>query len=390
MVAIMSVGRWCCGPFASTALLCSVSPGLAQTPLPISTLPCSAVTEEGLGRQGWNPSSTPYGRPWLDWTPADFKALKQRLIACGNAVDIKAGVIDGHAEMRADYAMVHPAKPAPSAVAPRADSVEEPTAFTPAPILKPVEAKPAGPANSDSAPAPAQQAAAPGQAPAAAAATTGEQPVTGDQAVATASTAQTERDTSEAQPGLPPWIGRILLAYFMLAGLALLPLVRPPLIGWYQNQAWLIFGSGPVDIFLRQIGFRLGFELFIYGVSCLVGALGGWLFYVFRYRHLQQQRRAVQDQEAGLTGTETYTPPGSSGAAPDLPGSDDARVSRLSFSQGFKVAWEARNDARRYELKLLLALVVGYALMGAYFFVRAQGFQDGQRVAAHAGTSTER
>jgi hypothetical protein len=46
---------------------------------------------------------------------------------------------------------------------------------------------------------------------------------------------------------------------------------------WYKSQLWILSGTGPVDILLKQIGFRLTFELFIFGVACVFGALGGWL-----------------------------------------------------------------------------------------------------------------
>lgn len=80
---------------------------------------------------------------------------------------------------------------------------------------------------------------------------------------------------------VPIWMF-ILAAYAFVAGLITLPLVRPPLIEWYESSTWLIFGSGPIDILFRQIGFRLSFELFVFGISCAIGSLGGAIYVISR------------------------------------------------------------------------------------------------------------
>jgi hypothetical protein len=74
----------------------------------------------------------------------------------------------------------------------------------------------------------------------------------------------------------------ILVAYAFVAGLITLPLVRPPLIEWYSSSTWIIFGNGPIDILFRQIGFRLSFELFTFGISCVIGSLGGAIYVIGR------------------------------------------------------------------------------------------------------------
>jgi hypothetical protein len=83
-----------------------------------------------------------------------------------------------------------------------------------------------------------------------------------------------------------PVIAICLLTYVVVTGFIGLSVVRPPLIGWYRSQWWFIRGTGPVDILFKQIGFRLGFEFFIYGVSCVFGALGGFLWVVLRKRKI--------------------------------------------------------------------------------------------------------
>ncbi len=87
-------------------------------------------------------------------------------------------------------------------------------------------------------------------------------------------------DTYNRHPTFYNW----LAGYILVSGLFALLLVRPPLMRWYRSQIWLVTGTGPVDILFRQIGFRVGFELFIYAIACLVGSLGGWLFVFLRGR----------------------------------------------------------------------------------------------------------
>jgi uncharacterized protein len=77
-----------------------------------------------------------------------------------------------------------------------------------------------------------------------------------------------------------------MLIYVAVTGLICLTVVRPPLIRWYRSQWWFIRGTGPVDILFKQIGFRLSFEFFIYGLSCVFGALGGFLWVILRKRRV--------------------------------------------------------------------------------------------------------
>ena len=97
--------------------------------------------------------------------------------------------------------------------------------------------------------------------------------------------------SSHQSDAVPTWMF-VAVAYAFVAGLIALPLVRPPLIEWYRSSTWFIFGSGPVDILLRQIGFRLSFELFIFGISCVIGSLGGAIYVIAR-RYTAVRRAAV-------------------------------------------------------------------------------------------------
>lgn len=90
-------------------------------------------------------------------------------------------------------------------------------------------------------------------------------------------------DTYRRHPTFYNW----LAGYVLVSGLFGLALVRPPLIRWYRSQFWFVRGTGPVDILLKQIWFRLGFELFTYVLACAVGAVGGWLFVFLRRRTRQ-------------------------------------------------------------------------------------------------------
>jgi uncharacterized protein len=87
-------------------------------------------------------------------------------------------------------------------------------------------------------------------------------------------------DTYRRHPTFYNWFA----GYVLVSGLFGLALVRPPLIRWYRSQFWFVRGAGPVDILLKQIWFRLGFELFTYVLACAVGAVGGWLFIFLRHR----------------------------------------------------------------------------------------------------------
>lgn len=77
----------------------------------------------------------------------------------------------------------------------------------------------------------------------------------------------------------------VLEIYAAIAGLTCLPIVRPPFARWYRSVFWLIPGRGPVEILMKQIGYKLGFELFIFAVSCIFGAIGGWVFALYKFSH---------------------------------------------------------------------------------------------------------
>lgn len=68
----------------------------------------------------------------------------------------------------------------------------------------------------------------------------------------------------------------VFILYTGIAGMMTLQVVRPPLMKWYNSQGWLIRGTGPVDILLKQVGYRLSFEVFIFDLACAFGSVGGW------------------------------------------------------------------------------------------------------------------
>jgi hypothetical protein len=39
----------------------------------------------------------------------------------------------------------------------------------------------------------------------------------------------------------------------------------------------------PTDILFKQVIARVGFELFVFGIACVVGGLGGWIYAVYRF-----------------------------------------------------------------------------------------------------------
>ncbi len=71
--------------------------------------------------------------------------------------------------------------------------------------------------------------------------------------------------------------------YAVIAGLICLPIVRPPFARWYSSGFWLIRGRGPVDILLKQVFYRVGYEFFVFALSCAFGAIGGWILALFLY-----------------------------------------------------------------------------------------------------------
>lgn len=92
----------------------------------------------------------------------------------------------------------------------------------------------------------------------------------------------TARNVSQSGSSELSWQEVALMSYVLISGLLGLVIIRPPLINWYKSGSWFIWGSGPVDILFRQIGFRLGFEFFIFAVACIVGSLGGNLAALFK------------------------------------------------------------------------------------------------------------
>ncbi len=81
----------------------------------------------------------------------------------------------------------------------------------------------------------------------------------------------------------PVW--RTIIAFYIgLARLSVFPTVRRPFIGWYRSPTWLVRGTDPIEIMFKRIGMRANDEFFAYLVSCLVGALGGWIYVVLRGR----------------------------------------------------------------------------------------------------------
>ncbi len=66
--------------------------------------------------------------------------------------------------------------------------------------------------------------------------------------------------------------------------LAVLAMIRRPFIGKYRAQTWLVRGTEPIGIMIKRIGMRANVEFFAFLVSCLVGALGEWIYVVLRGR----------------------------------------------------------------------------------------------------------
>jgi hypothetical protein len=72
--------------------------------------------------------------------------------------------------------------------------------------------------------------------------------------------------------------------YATIAGLIRLPIIRPPFARWYRSGFWIIIGAGPVEILLKQVFYRLGYEMFVFALSCAFGAVGGWVLALLLYR----------------------------------------------------------------------------------------------------------
>ncbi len=76
----------------------------------------------------------------------------------------------------------------------------------------------------------------------------------------------------------------IVAIYAAIAGLICLPVVRPPFANWYNSSAWFVVGRGPVNILLKTIWYRLGYEVFVFVISCAFGAIGGWIFVIYNFQ----------------------------------------------------------------------------------------------------------
>ncbi|MBE2192084.1 MAG: peptidoglycan-binding protein [Alphaproteobacteria bacterium] len=67
----------------------------------------------------------------------------------------------------------------------------------------------------------------------------------------------------------------ILICYIVVSGVLVWPYIHPPLAHWYNSQLWIMTGSNPIEIFFRQIGFRLMWEVFVFAMACFLGSIGG-------------------------------------------------------------------------------------------------------------------
>lgn len=84
-------------------------------------------------------------------------------------------------------------------------------------------------------------------------------------------------------------LGGVIMVYVLLSTFYGIKLVRPPLINWYNSQIFFMSGRGPVDIFFKQIGYRLGWEAFVLGATAIVGSLGGAIYLAFFKKSEQNQ-----------------------------------------------------------------------------------------------------
>ena len=77
------------------------------------------------------------------------------------------------------------------------------------------------------------------------------------------------------------------ILYVLWATFCGIKIVRKPLMNWYNSQSFFVRGSGPVDIFIKQIGFRLSWEGFVLVASAIVGCLGGAIYTIFAHSKTQ-------------------------------------------------------------------------------------------------------
>ena len=45
---------------------------------------------------------------------------------------------------------------------------------------------------------------------------------------------------------------------------------------------------------MKQVFYRLGFELFVFALSCAFGALGGWIFALYRFGRRKEDEPGAQ------------------------------------------------------------------------------------------------
>lgn len=70
----------------------------------------------------------------------------------------------------------------------------------------------------------------------------------------------------------------ILVLYILAAGVIAHGVVRPAVMDWYHSKTYWIDGSGRSGVFLQLISSKVSFETFAFVVSCIFGALGGWIY----------------------------------------------------------------------------------------------------------------
>ena len=294
----------------------------------LAALPCNQVSQSVFARQSWlSPNGSPYGLPLGEWSNREFDALKSRILAC-------AGGRSGDAASQVRYVEYIERLTANQRANAQASEQQRQIAARNAQIAQ--EEMQRSRAQQDEAARRSQAAydemnrrnreareaeEAARRADEAARA----DKAAADRRIAEAETAKRLADeevtrraeeraraaqnsapanarvaagnvanagsSSHQSDAVPTWMF-VAVAYAFVAGLIALPLVRPPLIEWYRSSTWFIFGSGPVDILLRQIGFRLSFELFIFGISCVIGSLGGAIYVIAR-RYTAVRRAAV-------------------------------------------------------------------------------------------------
>jgi hypothetical protein len=67
------------------------------------------------------------------------------------------------------------------------------------------------------------------------------------------------------------WLG---LGYVLVSGLVMWPFIRP----WFNGTFIFVWGRSFVENFFKLIFYRLMFEVLVFAVACVLGALGGWIY----------------------------------------------------------------------------------------------------------------